>query len=288
MKTAFLNNYFRGKEMKFTCSIFFLLFICISCTNYRYINAAFPPNNPYFTKKGDSKITAYYSTNADARPAKQYAYGVDLQAAYAVGNHWALTASYFNRKEKDVYSSSYNIYDSSIVHYTRNLFDVGAGYFFSFNAEKTLTANFYAGLANGKFLFHDDGLDRNQAGYKRYYESTITKWYLQPSVNFMPLDYFHMAFATKVSFVHYGKIKSSYTTDELEYFSLNKVANKTLTFVEPSFDFQVGLPSLPGINLDILFSAINNAHREGSHISVRGSNFSIGLNIDLSKIKKRK
>ena len=265
----------------------FLLIMFSSCTNYRYINSASPPNNPYFTKKGDSKITAYFSTAADLRPAKKYAYGFDLQGGYAIGNHLALTAGYFNRIEKDAYSGSYNIYDSSIVRYRRNLFDIGAGYFISLNSNKTITANFYGGVGKGKFIFNDSGLDKNQLAYHRYHESDITKWYIQPSVNFIPLDYFRLSFATKVSFVHYGKIQTSYTADELEFFSLNKIANKTLTFFEPSLDFQIGVPRLSWVNLDVVFSATSNYHSDGSHLNVRGSNFSVGLNFDLSKINKK-
>src|SRR5664279_417084 len=93
-----------------------------SCNTYRYIYSVSPPNNPYFTEKGESKLTAYYSSAGNDRLTKEYAHGVDLQGAYAISNHWAITTGYFNRREKDNYFGSYNLFDSSVVRYKRNLY----------------------------------------------------------------------------------------------------------------------------------------------------------------------
>ena len=65
--------------------ILFCLFSCNS--NYRYIYTASPSNNPYFTKKGESKFTADYSSSNNTRPVNKYAAGVDLQTAYALSDH---------------------------------------------------------------------------------------------------------------------------------------------------------------------------------------------------------
>ncbi len=82
---------------KFLLSAFIVIFT--SCNTYRYIYSASPANTPYFKEKGESKITAYYSTAGGNSITKEYAHGFDLQGAYAFGDHWALTVGYFNRKE---------------------------------------------------------------------------------------------------------------------------------------------------------------------------------------------
>ncbi|MEJ7672135.1 MAG: hypothetical protein WKF59_05375 [Chitinophagaceae bacterium] len=110
-----------------------LLTSITSCSSNRYMYSASPPN-PYFKEKGESKLAAYYSSSNDNATTKEFAGGWDLQGAYAISDHWALTASYFNRREQDVYNYMYsNPFDSSVVKYKRNLFEIGGGYFLSLN-----------------------------------------------------------------------------------------------------------------------------------------------------------
>jgi len=274
--------------MRNSFNVLIIIFTLTSCNTYRYIYSASPSNNPYFQQKGESKLTAYYSTSADDQLSTIYAHGFDLQSAYAFGNHWALTFGYFDRKEKDAYAKSYNLYDTSVIHYKRNLFDIGGGYFTPINTKKNITANLYGGLASGKFSFEDNGVDDNQSVYNRYHESAITKWFIQPSINFMPGEYIRFSFAAKISYVHYGKIKTTYTQEELEYFSLNMIANRTLSYFEPCLNIQFGIPEYPWIKIDAVCSGASNYHSESSRLNVRGSNASIGLNFDFSKMKKKK
>jgi hypothetical protein len=257
-----------------------------SCGTYRYIYSSSPHNNPYFKQKGDSKLTAYYSAGSDNNSAEEHATGFDLQGAYAIGDHWAITADYFNRKEKDMYGESYNMYDTSVVEYKRNLVGAGGGYFMPLNSKKSITANLYAGLAIGKFSFRDNGEDANGLIYNRYHESRIKKWFLQPSVNFMPGQYVRFSFSAKILFVHYGKIRTSYTDSELEYFSLDKIANRTLGFFEPSINFQFGIPRYPWIKIDGALSG-TSIDRVDTRLAVRNT-ASVGLNFDISKMRKRK
>ncbi len=274
--------------------LFFTIIVFASCSStYRYIYSASPANSPYFKEKGESKLAAYYSAGdgEDNNQPGNYIHGIDLQGAYAISNHWAITAGYFNRRERDVYDYS-DLYNASIVKYKRNLFDIGAGYFLPLNNQKTLTANLYGGWATGKFYFEDN------AGSNHYYENGINKWFIQPSINFMPGNSVRLSLAGKVSFVHYGKTRTTYKDDELAYFSLQTLENRMLTFFEPSFNFQFGLPKLPWIKLEMVFSSasknkveehlISNEQVEDSRLRVRGSNASLGLSFDFSKMKKKK
>jgi hypothetical protein len=276
------------KKILFVASIF-CLFSCN--TNYRYIYTASPANNPYFTKKGESKLTADYSSSNNIRPVNKYAAGIDLQAAYALGDHWALATAYYNRREKDVFSSTKKgPFESSAVRYKRNLFDIGGGYFISLNKKKTITFNFYGGMSFGKFSFIDDGKDSSGAGYSRFHNNGITRWFFQPSFNFMPSEYIRFSYATKFSFVHYGNLHTSYTAEELKYLFLDKVDNQTLPFIEPSLNVQFALPEIPWINLDAGISSTTNPLNVfifNGGVKVRSINSSIGLNFDFSKLKKK-
>ncbi len=100
------------------CTIlaFLVIFSCTGCVTNRYIYTGSPANNPVLKAKGESEVTAGYSIN----PSFGYAGGVDLQAAYAVAEHWAITAGYYNRSKKDEW-------DYTEVAYRRNLFDFGGG-----------------------------------------------------------------------------------------------------------------------------------------------------------------
>ena len=274
--------------MKNTLTIFAIIIIIAasSCVSRRYIYSASPPNNPYFSKKGQSQLTGYYSSSNSNNLSAEFADGFDLQGAYAVSDHWAITAGYFSRKEKDVYNYyTYNSsFDSSVVIYKRNLVDLGGGYFFSLNPKNTIIFNAYGGVGFGKFSFDDNGTAGNFA-YNRYHSSNITKWFFQPSINFTTGDYFRCAFILKSSLIHYGDIQTSYTVTELSDFSLDKIANKTLYFLEPGLNFQFGIPKYPWVKLDMSISSVS--YTAQNTLGVRSGNASIGLSFDLSEIKKQ-
>ena len=103
----------------------------------------------------------------------------------------------------------------------------------------------------------------------------------------MPGNYVRFSFAAKFSYVHYGKVQTSYTFDELTYFGLDEIANKTVHFFEPSFNIQFGVPEYPWIKIDTEVSGTSYYHSGSPHLNVRSSNGSIGLSFDFSKMKKK-
>lgn len=263
-----------------------LTFILFGCTNSRYIYAPAPANNPFFNEKGESKLTTTYSESESSQYG--YARGWDLQGAYALSNHWAVTASYFNRREMDkVYSYGS---DNTEVKYKRNLFGVGGGYFVPLNPKKTITFNFYVGVDFGKFSFDEKAVSLNP-NYDRYHTSNITKGYFQPSINFMPGKFFRFGIYMKSSYVHYGNIKTSYTPDELAYYSLDVLGDRTRNFIEFGYNMQFGLPKYQWIRLELGLTAVNWNPQynilNNRAFDVRSSNVSIGINLDFTKMKKK-
>jgi len=287
------------KKPSFT--IIVLILSLYSCNTNRYIYSASAPNNPYFTKKGESKLTADYSSLGKSESTtsssgditssanqKGFSNGLDLQGGYAISNHLAFIAGYQNKREKDIYDHSAVIipFKSSTVKYRRNLFETGIGYYVALNSEKTITFNFYTGIAGGKFSFNDNGIDTSNLSYTRYHSANIRKWFLQPSFNFMPGNYIRFSVILRTSFVHYGHINTSYTASEIMAFSLGNIVNKTLDFYEPATNLQFGIPKYSWIKLDLTLAAVAGDPFYAK--SIRHLNSSIGLSVDFSKMKEKK
>ncbi len=274
--------------MRNTAILFWAILIALfsSCISKRYIYSASPPNNPYFTKKAQSQLTGSYSVSASSSDdgADGQANGFDLQGAIAVSDHWAVTAGYFNRREKDIYQY-YNInspFDTSVVKYKRKLFDIGGGYFYSLNPQKTIVLNLFGGVGFGTFSFDDNGKMNNTA-YSRFHSSNVTRFFFQPAVNFTTGNYFRCAVILRSSFVHYGSIQTSYTANELQSFSLEQLYYKTFYFFEPAVNFQFGIPNIKWMRFDLGFSAA--PYSQEDILGVRTGNTSIGLSFQHSGIR---
>jgi hypothetical protein len=273
--------------------IFTIVFHCCSCNTPRYIYSPSAPNNPYFKEKGDSKLSTYYTSGVRLRNRiGRENYGFDLQTAYAISNKWALTAGFFNRKEKDIYPSRndnyFNSYfDSSAVKYNRRITDFGGGYFIPLDRSRSVYFAMYSGLGLGKFSFTDNGIDKARVNYSRFHHSAITKWFVQPSLNLFDGNYLRVSFIAKFSFVHYGNIATSYTNDELQFYWLDKIKNKTIGYIEPSLNMQFGIPPAEWVKIDGGFTFSSDPFYKNPQLQARVFNASIGLSFDFTKLKKK-
>lgn len=266
----------------------------ISCRTPRFIYSPAPPNNPYFREKGESKLAAYYSVGTDDdESAEEYNEGFDVQAAYAISNHFAMTADYFKRNEKDSidnYDRSY--FDISAVRYRRHLANFGGGYFTSITNDKKITINIFGGIGLGKFSFTDVGVS-NGTSYSRHYSSDMNRWYIQPSINFFPTMYFRTGLISKFSRVHYSNIHTSYTPDELIYLDLDRLPGRSLTFLEATWNMQVTFKNLNWLYLDGSISLSTDPYikayddNDNTNLEARNLNLSIGVSLDFSKMKKK-
>lgn len=265
----------------------------VSCRSPRFIYSPAPPNNPYFREKGESKLAGYYSTGGDANEfTSEYNNGFDLQVAYAVSNHFALSADYFKRNEKDaIYSYDRDYFDSSVVRYNRRLTNFGAGYFTTVTTDKRISMNVFGGFGFGKYSFADNGVD-NGANYGRFYSSDMSKWYIQPAINFFFGSYFKTALISKISWVHFSNIQTSYTPAEITYLYLDRLPGKTITFVEASWNAQVSFKNMHWFciegGLTLSTDPFPNRDLDGVDVNLeaRNLNASIGVCLDLSKMKK--
>ncbi|WP_153799845.1 hypothetical protein [Foetidibacter luteolus] len=254
-----------------------LCVFAISCHTPRNIYSPSVPNNPYFRQAGDSKLSVLYSGNNNG---DQYLnYGLDVQAAYAPINRLALTFSHYGRTERDVYPVKLNnIFDSSDVRYKRKLTEFGAGFFSPVIPGSVITYNIYGGYGFGNFSINDNGMV-DSADYNRTYRSNMRKWYLQPGINLIFSRYFRLGLVYRVAWVKYSGINSTYTDRELSYFSLDKIANRTLTFKDFTFNTQFGFPKITWMKLD-LGVTFCGAPR-GDYPEIRNFNAFAGLTFSL-------
>jgi hypothetical protein len=262
----------------------------------RYVYATEPANNPFFKKKHDGKIAGYYYGDG-----KQENDGISVQGAYAITDRLVVAASYSSKKETQTYnydsfrisyngfwrgSIETNIYDSSVIKYQRNFYDIAFGYIIPLDKSKMFTYNIYGGLAFGKFSANDNGLDSIGIKYNRYYNANMLKWYLQGAFNFMPIEEFKIAVGGKFTFLNYRNIHTSYQTSELSYFYLDKINGNSLFFLEPYVCVQIGFPKLNWLKIDgqvALSSALPENYPKAKTLSA-----SVGLSVDISKLKKSK
>lgn len=266
----------------------FALLLLSSCTTYRYVYTATPPNNPVFTEKGASSIAGYYSTASSENSGKGYVHGFDLHAGYAISEHWAIKASYLKRYEMDNYGFENNLYLNSSVKYDRTLLGVGGGYFIPLNPKKTITVNFFGGYRTGKFSFKDKGLTDDSTIYSRFHRSNVSIWDIQPAINFVPGKYLSISLVWRFSFLNYYNIETNYSSEELNYFSLDHLGANNANISEPSLLFRLGIPGVPWIKLTTVFSGIGEYQSLKYGRQIRTFSFSAGLHVDPSGMFEEK
>ena len=170
--------------MKNLLFVFIVIITFSSCKTYRLIYAASPSCNPAFKEKGQSKLAGYYASEKNENDVNpQESKGVDIQADYAVTNHFAATVTYFQRNEKDYFTNKKypGTSDGIGQNYNRKIAEFGIGYFVPINKKKTITVNLYTGIGFGKFYFNDFSRDGN---YNRYFGNNIVRKFIYPCYKF--------------------------------------------------------------------------------------------------------
>jgi hypothetical protein len=249
-------------------------------------------NVPVLVNKGDSKLSAAISTNLSKKHVTNNTLGesknrgFDLQAAYALSNHFALAANYFNRNESNNGNKDVGRRDSSVINYERKLIELAAGYFTVLDADQLVMFQVFGGVGKGRFSFTDIGQDANSIHYNRYHVAGVKKYYFQPALILRSRGNFAASFSSRFSFIKFGNIKTDYTPIELSNYKLDSLTYGTRNFWEPAFTNTFGFKQLPGIQFEYqLGTAILLNHR---YIDHRAFNFSFAIVLDLPKLLTRK
>ncbi|MGC4100198.1 hypothetical protein [Ferruginibacter sp.] len=267
--------------LAFCCSLY-------SCYTPRYVYSPSAHNVPVFVKKGDSKLAFNYSANAadnavkDSVPVKAKARGYDIQAAYAITNHWALQANYYHRTERNAGDFDAGTRDSVVINYKRQLTEIGLGYYRMIDDNKQVTLQVFAGVGFGKFSLDDNGKDQNRVLRSRYHQMHVTKLYLQPSLTVGSSSNFSGSFSSRFSVIYFSKINTDYTATEQDNYKLDSLSYSPRVFWEPSVVNTFGFKKLPGLKLEFQIGFAFLVSRR--FVDARSFNFSGGLLFDLPKL----
>jgi hypothetical protein len=268
--------------------LFAFCFSLFSCYTPRYVYSPTAHNVPVLTKKGDNKLAYNYSINfadntvKDNVSTKGKARGYDLQTAYAFTDHWAMQFNYFHRTERNAGDFDNNILDSTVINYTRNLTEIGAGYFHALNTNKQAILQIFAGVGLGKFSFTDNGRDQNNIYRSRYHEMNVTKIFIQPAFMLRSKKNFATALSSRYSFVFFKKIQTNYTAEELDNYKLDSLNYRPKVFWEPSIVNTFGFKKLRGIQFEFQLGMAFLMSRR--FVDYRAFNLSTGLLFDLPKL----
>jgi len=241
-----------------SCLLFLLIALCLlisACYSPRYVHSPVASNVPLLTKKGDSKLAGYYSFNPGEKNNLTTAgklntgTGLDIEAAYAITNHWALQAAYTLRKERNYADFNVNRNDSSLLTYKRNSAEFGLGYFTCFDKRRASFFQVFAGAAVGSCSFSDIYFTGNSPA--RYYNLDVTRWYIQPAILIKYGEVFASSFSSRVSFVYFKNVQSDYSEAEMVRYQLKDIEKGAKIFWEPAFTNTFGLKKLPGVKMEI-------------------------------------
>jgi hypothetical protein len=264
-----------------------------SCYTPRYMYSPTNTNVPNLTRKGDSKLAAYYASGLKTRITDNDVtrdrssfrnHGFDIQGAYAVTNHIGLVASHSNRYEKNSGNFA-NTVDSAIITYRRRVTELGVGYFGRFAKNKSLF-QLFAGYSFGRFSLADEGRDVSSGLYTRFHTTTVKKIFLQQAIQADLSAYFTTSFANRFNFVFFSNIRTDYTPQEQEAYLLNNLDGRVSVFWEPAIINNFGFKKLPGLRFEAQLGFASLISRK--FIDYRSVNISIGAMADVKKLFSKK
>ncbi len=271
-----------------SCLLFFACCQLLnSCYSPRYMYSPPATNVPQFTKKGESKLAAFYSNSGfGGRDVKNlYNYGFDAQAAYAVNNHWLVLLNQTNRYEKTSGNLQTYYLDSNAIRYKRSMTEIGGGYFTAVRDSSKLFVQLTGGIGFGKFTLDDNGKDGSGAYYSRYHQAGVTKFFIQPALQLRYNKNFSSSFASRFVVLWYHSIKTNYTVAEQEIYLLDGLTASPRAFWEPAIINNFSFKKIPALQFELQFGFAALISRR--FIDYRSVNISAGAVLDMSKLKKR-
>ena len=252
-----------------------------SCTLFRFAYSPTIQQIPAFKEKNESRVVAS-ATSTLAGTENSYS----LQGAYAVTDHFALTAAWNGslRSQDELTTSSGNNTTTEVVKYNRCSAEFGAGIFYPISKDKQVFFELYGGYGFGTNDIKDN-MATNSGG-DGFHNSKTNRFYFQPSVSFHPGNNFTITPAFRFTSIGYTDIKTNYDNNELESYQLLDIARKRLFFVEPALMTSFGFESAPWFRIQ---AQINGSMLTGSsNTNYRSNYFSVGFQFDPVKAIKKK
>jgi hypothetical protein len=266
-----------------------LVFACLlsmlfsSCTLFRFAYSPTVQQIPAFKEKGESRITAIA---ASTLVGTENSYS--LQGAYAVSDHFALTAAWNGslRSQDELTTSSGSNTSTEVVKYNRSTAEFGAGIFYPLSKDKQVFFELYGGYGFGKNNINDNVA--TNSGPNGFHYSKTNKFYFQPSFSFHPGTNFTITPALRFTSIGYSDIRTNYDNSELETYQLLEIGRKRLFFVEPALMTSFGFDGAPWFRIQAQMNVSLLTGNTTTHTNYRSNYFSVGFQFDPAKAFKQK
>lgn len=257
-----------------------------SCEVRHYLYAPTTPQAPMFNHKGETNITGTYLLSAE-KGDTGYNRGYDVQAAYAVTSHLALTAAFSERFEKSVYRQrepgwfSLGADYPAEIKYKRSVTELGMGYFTPVSPREKTFFDLYGGYGFGRFRMEETGY-RLGLNSDLNHTVSVSKYFLQPGFHFNG-ENSQVSLALRTTAVYYYHIQSDYSKAQEDSFHMSSIRNTTFAFMDPSLSLRFWLPSAPWIRFDTRFSL--GVKLSGQALDYQKGSFSAGFSLDFSRLR---
>ncbi|HLO37340.1 MAG TPA: hypothetical protein VK173_02510 [Lacibacter sp.] len=272
------------KQLRLLTSAFALIMMFSSCTLFRFAYSPTVQQIPAFKEKGESRIAAIA---ASTLIGTENSYS--LQGAYAVSNHFALTAAWngsLRSQDELVISDGSGNSNAEIVKYNRNTAEFGAGVFYPISKDKKIFFELYGGYGFGTNNISDNVA--TNSGLNGFHNSKTNKYYFQPSFSFHPGNNFTISTVLRFTSIGHNNIKTNYDNSELEAYSLLEIGRNRLFFVEPALMTSFGFENAQWFRIQAQLNFSLLTGNTDSHTNYRSNYFSVGFQFDPVKGLKKK
>ena len=238
-----------------------MLVLLSSCKHAYYLPNV--QNVPLFREKNEYRLLVAEEGSGEIT-------ATEVQAAYSVSSHWAVTADFLHATGGQ---------DTSKNKAHGNYLEGAAGYYIP--SEKYGIFELYGGFGAAT-QHHQYGKADSVTTYNKTYENTAdlfcTKYFLQASYG-VSYHVFDIAFSARICRLEFSRINNQISPGRGEYDNLDQIAqNKTSYLLEPAITIRLGWKYVKG-QLQVGFSD-NLSHPQ---LAFEHANISLGLYIAIAK-----
>jgi hypothetical protein len=243
---------------KIIIQLVFLTGLLSSCTEFRFAYAPVPVNTPGLKKKNDTRLGSsvsmgdfylYGQQNLNANTNANF----NANGAYAITNHFAVTASYTGTiAERDqiqyaYYNSSNTFADR--IDYKRKHLEIGAGFFYPISRDKKTFLECFGGVGLGKLRIKDELIENNTVTSSNYFASRANTIFIQPSITFHWGKGSFLSLGGRYVNTGYTLISSTYSEEKIAEYNLKDITTKRIGFIEPFYSLNFGFKEIPWLRL---------------------------------------
>lgn len=175
--------------------------------------------------------------------------GAHVRAAYAITDHFGVTAAYWAGWEKDKYNQARN--EAESISYKREQGEISAGYFTPVNKKKNIFLEFYGGYGLGKNNTTEVYKDAYYGGGS--FSNNYNLFYIQPAVAFHHKKFLRAGISLRTSLIKFGKAATTYSRDFLQDYDvrLDDLDKRTFIFLQPALSVRLAVSKKGNLHLNM-------------------------------------